>query len=372
MQTFNVVLTSPASNTYYSRRAVDSVDLDINEKLKHELKITADLETPYQIGLIIGASGSGKTTLAHSIFGEDCFKTVLNPDLPIIDQFPEELDYDQRVAILSGIGLAQVPCWVRPVKTLSNGQKSRAEAALLMCKNELTVIDEWTSVVDRTVAKVMSHCLQKHARRYDKRIVVSSCHYDVIDWLNPDWIIDCNAGTYTDRRLLCQSFQRTEQLQFDIRIVGKETWQYFSKYHYLSHRSPPGFSVCYGLFHDENQIGFVAFSNYIPYSQTKKLKNEKMMLHGNRLVIHPDYCGLGFSIKFYTEAAKLLADRYQIYSKFSSVSIQKLISKNTYWKLIDIRRDLNPTGGLKGFRHKVKTYVYKFVTNSNRITLTSS
>ncbi len=361
MQTFNVSLSSAASNTYYCRRAVDSVDLNVAEKLKHELSITADLETPYQIGLIIGASGSGKTTLAKSIFGEDCFLTVLDPELPILDQFPEHMDYDQRVAILSGIGLTQVPCWVRPVKTLSNGQKSRAEAALLMCKNELTVIDEWTSVVDRTVAKVMSHCLQKHARRYDKRVVVLSCHYDVIEWLNPDWVIDCNAGTYTDRRLLRQSFKRAEQLQFDIRIVGKETWRYFSKYHYLSHRPPPGHSVCYGLFHGQNQIGFVAFSNYIPHSQIKKLKNEKMMLHGNRLVIHPDYCGLGFSIKFYTESAKLITDKYQIYSKFSSVSIQKLISKNPHWLLVDIRRDLSSKGNLQGFRHKVKTYIYKFV-----------
>jgi len=360
MQTFSVMLTSEASNTYYSRRAIDSVDLNINEKLKHELSIEANLESPYRLGLIIGASGSGKTTLAKSMFGDDCFETVLNPDLPIIDQFPEELDYDQRVAILSGIGLAQVPCWVRPVKTLSNGQKSRAEAALLMCKNELTIIDEWTSVVDRTVAKVMSHCLQKHARRYNKQVVVLSCHYDVIEWLNPDWIIDCNAGTYTDRRLLCRDFKRTEQLQFDIRIVGKETWKYFSKYHYLSHRSPPGFSICYGLFHGDNQIGFVAFSNYIPYSQNRKLNNEKMILHANRTVIHPDYCGFGLGIKLVTEAAKLIYLKYEIRTKFSSLPMYNARIKDPNWKLIDISRNIITTPHKQGCRLKVKTYHFIF------------
>ena len=348
MQTFNVELVSPTSNTYYCQRAVDSVDLNIAEKLKHELSITVDLETPYQLGLIIGASGSGKTTLAKAIFGEDCFKTVLNFELPILDQFPDEFDYDQRVAILNGIGLTQVPCWVRPVKTLSNGQKSRAEAALLMCKNELTIIDEWTSVVDRTVAKVMSHCLQKHTRQHGKQVVVLSCHYDVLEWLNPDWIIDCNTGIYTDRRLLRQSFKRSEQLQFDIRQVGKETWRYFSKYHYLNHGLPPGFSICYGLFHNGSQIGFTAFSNYVPYSQLKRLNGERMVLHSNRLVIHPDYCGFGLGVKLATETAKLLYPKYEIRAKFSSIAMYKSRIKNPNWKLVDISRDISTKKYVRG------------------------
>jgi ATPase subunit of ABC transporter with duplicated ATPase domains len=38
--------------------------------------------------------------------------------------------------MLNGIGLNSVPCWLRPVKTLSNGQKARAEALLLMSSNK--------------------------------------------------------------------------------------------------------------------------------------------------------------------------------------------------------------------------------------------
>ena len=68
--------------------------------------------------------------------------------------------------------------------------------------------DEWTSVVDRNVAAVMSHSLQKKARRENKKIVLLSCHYDVLDWLNPDWVIDCNEQKFIDRRKEVENFQR--------------------------------------------------------------------------------------------------------------------------------------------------------------------
>ena len=41
---------------------------------------------------------------------------------------PEEFEYKECASMLTGIGLNSVPCWIRPVKTLSSGQKARAEA----------------------------------------------------------------------------------------------------------------------------------------------------------------------------------------------------------------------------------------------------
>jgi ABC-type Mn2+/Zn2+ transport system ATPase subunit len=361
MQTYGVKLESIISDNFYCKKAANSVDLNLAEKSKHELTIKADLNASYNLGLILGASGSGKTTLAKSIFGENCFQTILNKESSIIEQFPDHFTYEERVSILSGVGLTQVPCWIRPVKTLSNGQKARAEAALLMCRKDLTVIDEWTSVVDRTVAKVMSHCLQKHTRNFNKKVIVLSCHYDVLEWLNPDWIIDCNQQEYVDRRLLRQTFKRSEQLKFDLREVNKSSWKYFSKYHYLSHVGPPGFSKCYGLFHQENQIGFLAFSNYTP-----KKKNKKMILHSNRVVIHPDYCGFGLGLKMVDEAAKLLINDFRIMSKFSSIPMYQSRLKNKNWILLKTRRDIKKIssgGNMKrksGFRQKVKTFCFEF------------
>lgn len=94
MQTYHVKLESPVSNSYRCKRAADSLDIDTEKKSIHELKIEADLKSPYNIGLIVGASGSGKTTLAKQIFGENCFETILDQSKPIIEQLPKELDYD--------------------------------------------------------------------------------------------------------------------------------------------------------------------------------------------------------------------------------------------------------------------------------------
>lgn len=195
--TVEVTLQSAISNSFRCKLAADSLDIDVKKKSLHHLKIdNIKLPDDWTIGLIYGSSGSGKTSLAKKIFGNDIFKTVLNEDKPIIEQFPEEYNYEKCAAILNGIGLTSVVCWIRPVKTLSNGQRARAEAALLMTQNELSVIDEWTSVVDRTAAKVMSVCVSKFARKQNKKIIILSCHYDILEWLKPDWMIDCNKQAF--------------------------------------------------------------------------------------------------------------------------------------------------------------------------------
>jgi ABC-type ATPase with predicted acetyltransferase domain len=366
VQTYNVRLQSEVSKTFRCTMAANSLDIDSEKKSVHELSIKADLTSPFSVGLLVGASGSGKTTLAKQIFGDDVFKTHLDESKPIIDQLPKELSYDECSSILAGVGLTSVPCWIRPVYTLSNGQKARAEAALAMTKNaDLTVIDEWTSVVDRTVAKVMSHCVQKHARKAQKKIILLSCHYDVIEWLNPDWVIDCNKQEFIDRRLLPEGERkRREQLEFSIRRVGRETWKYFSKYHYLSSKLPGGDLYLFGLFHGDDQIGFQCFANYVPHSNKAKQK----IYHSNRTVIHPDYAGMGLGIHLINETSKYMHENYpyRIMAKFSSTPIFKMMSRYSFWKLNDVKRQIGKTqvGNIArqhGFRENVKTYSFEFV-----------
>lgn len=194
----DITLKAEVFNNFRCKMACDSLDIDIEKKSEHHLKID-NIEVPanWNIGVVYGASGSGKTTLIKHIFGPDCFKAVLDDEAPIINQFPESMNYDDCANVLNGIGLTSVPCWVRPVKTLSNGQRARAEAALLMTSDqEIIFLDEWTSVVDRTVAKAMSHCVQKYARKSNKKIIICSCHIDVIEWIRPDWLIDCNKQEF--------------------------------------------------------------------------------------------------------------------------------------------------------------------------------
>jgi GNAT superfamily N-acetyltransferase len=240
------------------------------------------------------------------------------------------------------------------------------------------VIDEWTSVVDRTVAKVMCHCIQKHARKTNTQIVLLSCHYDVIEWLNPDWIIDANKQSFDNRRLLWQNYQRQEKLQFDIYETNRNTWKFFSKYHYLSEKLAGGKCFYFGLWSNSNQIGFLAFSNYVPHR-----KGTKMQLHFNRLVIHPDYCGFGLGVYFLNKCAKIIVDRgYEVMGKFSSAPVYNALKRDKQWRLNDVKRQhkiivggnmqrgkkdtytktraIN-NGNNAGFRMDVKTWSFKFI-----------
>lgn len=375
MRSVTVRLESSIPTSFRTTMAANSQDIDVGKKSVHELHVEIDLETDYRVGLIVGASGSGKTSLARDLFGADALRDETILERPIIDQFPAAWNYEQCQEALIGIGLGSVPCWIRPAFTLSTGQLARAQAALRLSKVEQTeadnpdtnppiVMDEWTSVVDRTVAKVMSHAAQRYARRVAKRIVFCSCHYDVIEWLNPDWIIDCNRAAFVDRRSLWRDFQRSEHLDFSVREVDKSTWRYFSKYHYLSERLPAGKIYTYGLFHGADQIGFNCFANYMPTKATMR----RMVWHSNRTVIHPDFTGFGLGIRLINAtAAHVAALGHIVRGKFSSMPVYRSMAKDPHWKLIVDRTQIGRTpraatmGKQTGFRENVRTYTFEYI-----------
>jgi ABC-type Mn2+/Zn2+ transport system ATPase subunit len=365
MQNFVVELKSDPPKGFRSIKAAQSVDLPINQKLTHKFSVSADVSDNFNVGLIIGASGSGKTTLAKEMFGPACFDELLDLSVPVIEQFPKTMSYDDCVAALTGIGLSQVPCWVKPAGALSNGQKARAEAALQMCsKRPFVVIDEFTSVVDRNVAKVMAHCVQRFARKFEKKIVLISCHYDVFDWLNPDWVVDCNQEKYIDRRSLRQGYERQEQIEFQIAKCDRNKWKNFSKYHYLSDRLPGGHIETFGIYLEGRQVGFQCFANYVPHR-----KGTKKIMHSNRTVVHPDYVGFGLGMKVIDLTSKIMHDEgYSVAAKFSSLPVYYAMKKHPNWKLTDVSNNtqdgqFNPGGNMKragGFRQKTKTFSFKY------------
>lgn len=378
MKTYSVCLKCEPSRSFHAVRAANSLDIDVDKKSTHEFSVTCDLDAPYSVGLILGASGSGKSTLARRIFGDDCFKTFLDDKTAVIDQFPEGMSYDDRATALNGIGLTSVPCWIKPAGTLSNGQKARAEAALALCLGDShrLVIDEWTSVVDRTVAKVMSHCVQKYARKNGKSVVLVACHSDIIEWLDPDWIIDCNSQRFIDRRSLRPA--REEKLLFEVREVTGHAWARFSKYHYLNAGRVGGRCLHFGLFHNDEQIGYACLVNYVPWTD----KTKPMMMHVSRVVVHPDFAGMGLGVKLSDAVAREgVKLGYRVLIKMSSTPMYKSMSKSSLWKFMKVDRQIGrmKSGAIRhhannrtartasqtgGFRENVKTYTFEFVGKS--------
>lgn len=366
MKTYSVTLQSDPWTTFRCKKAANSLDIDIEKKLRHEFSVEADIESDFHVALIVGASGSGKTTLARSIWGDDALQRFLDDEKPIIEQFPADWTYDDCAKMLMGVGLTSVPCWIRPAKTLSNGQRERAEIALQMASDrEFIVIDEWTSVVDRTVAKIMSHCIQKWARKMGKKVVLLSCHYDVLDWLQPDWLIDCNKQSFDDRRCLRRS--RSERFTFDIREIGRESWRYFSKYHYLSERLPGGHIVLFGLFQGDEQIGFQCFANYVPYSKEDAFFRRRKKMHSNRTVIHPDYVGLGLGAMLINETSEIMWQRgFEVMAKFTSLPVLKAFQKSPHWLHLGTMRQHKVVkgGNMKrevGFRIDVAAHQFVYI-----------
>ncbi len=96
----------------------------------------------------------------------------------------------------------------------------------------LVVFDEFTSVVDRNVARVVSAAVAKGIRtgQIGRRLVAVTCHYDVTEWLEPDWVIDMATATFSRRRL------RRPPIELEIFRCRRGAWSMFARHHYLSGR----------------------------------------------------------------------------------------------------------------------------------------
>jgi ABC-type lipoprotein export system ATPase subunit len=146
----------------------------------------------FNIGVIYGASGSGKSTLLRNFGFKSFHKWDYNK--AIISHFESP---DDGINKLSAVGLNSIPSWYKPYEILSNGEKFRADLSRSIKDN--ASIDEFTSVVDRNVAKAASVSLSKYIKNNNiKNVVLATCHEDVLDWLEPDWVINTNNGEVYD------------------------------------------------------------------------------------------------------------------------------------------------------------------------------
>ena len=151
-------------------------------------KLPSKIPTKFKLGVIVGSSGSGKSTMLKN-FGTEEFPNW-EPNKSIVSHFD---DPDDAINKLGSVGLNSIPSWYKPYHVLSNGEKFRADLARKIKSN--SVIDEFTSVVDRDVAKAASVSLSKYIKNNDlENIVVSTCHHDILDWLEPDWVLNADTG----------------------------------------------------------------------------------------------------------------------------------------------------------------------------------
>lgn len=245
----------------------------------------------WNIGLIVGASGSGKTTIAKKVFKDfDLFDGYKWSNKTVIDDFDKDLSPKQITEALSKVGFSSPPDWLKPFNILSNGQKMRAELARLILESKKPVIyDEFTSVVDRQVAKIGSAAIQKYIRREKKQFIAVSCHYDIEEWLEPDWVYDANKKEYYRRRL------RRPNIEVKIRRATKNEWQLFKEFHYLSAKHNNAAHKYIAEIGNE-AVAWCSFLHF-PHPHVKNVKR----IH--RIVVKPDYQGIGLGGRFMSNMA---------------------------------------------------------------------
>lgn len=257
-------------------------DLPIDEGKRIEWDVHLPVEERnWNIGLIVGPSGSGKSTVARELFPEAIQKEHSWPTSQgVIDGFPSTLGIKDLTAMLSQIGFSSPPSWLRPYHVLSTGEKFRVDIARSLTETDaLVVIDEFTSVVDRTVAQIGSAAVAKMIRRQNRQLIAVSCHYDIIDWLQPDWIYEPGVDSFAWREL-----QRHPSIELRIERVHRKAWRLFRDYHYLS-RDCPMSAHCYVASYNEEPI---AFCGVVAFPHPK---NPGWRLA--RTVCRPDYQGVG-------------------------------------------------------------------------------
>lgn len=312
-------------------------------------------EFDWNIGLIVGSSGSGKTTIAEKLFKNNIVKDYeWDEQRSILDCFDSELSIKDITSLLTSVGFGSPPNWIRPYHVLSNGEKFRATIARGLAENkDLLVIDEFTSVIDRNVAKVASHTVQKAVRKRQQKFVAVSCHYDIIEWLQPDWIYSPE-----DNNFQRGCHRRRPELQLSIYSIDKSAWRYFKKYHYMNTNLHPA-AKCYGGFINGRCIAFASYRLLIH----PKVRD---IMQGHRLVVHPDYQGLGIGGKIDDYLGQYLYERnYRYHNTIAHPAMIHYYANSKRWKLINSGRQ---SKGGRGSKNSIRKHQTKFSNQRNSYT----
>ena len=319
-----IVLKSNVNRDEYTDYIQDHFDLSVGDVAEVHIPNNLNLSTlgDWNIGVICGASGSGKSTILHSL-GE--IKEVeFDNNKPLISNF-SPMTPQEASQILCAMGLASVPTWIRPYSSLSNGEKYRAEVAKRISSESvggIILVDEYTSVVDRNVAKSMSNALQKYIRKEKKQIILATCHYDILEWLQPDWIYDLNKGGALEKG---DCLRQRPQISLSVYRTTYDTWNIFKKHHYMTEEMNKSAS-CFVFLWDKQIVAFVGVlpqpSGYFDKA-----------VRGSRTVVLPDFQGLGIGSKVTDFVASIYKQAgYRYFTKTVNPRLGEYRNHSGKWK----------------------------------------
>lgn len=343
-------LQCPLRDSFRVRQVAGMFDLPVDEPASQRFRAELpDLSEPWQIGLIVGPSASGKSTLARRVFANAVYEPGDWPrGRAIIDSFDPDLSIKQITRTLTAVGFSSPPAWLRPYESLSTGERFRCDLArallagpssfvpcpltsassveLQMTRDKgqgttPVVYDEFTSVVDRTVAKICSAAVSKAIRSgaLPVRFVAVTCHHDVVRWLAPDWVLDTATGRLSRGRL------QRPPIRLAIRRAPRAAWGTFSRHHYLVGTLHPSAQCFLGTV-DDQPAAFVAA---LPFPHPKRPGWRE-----HRTVCLPDFQGVGIGSAMSDFVASLYVSTGKPY--FSTTSHPAMIAhraRSGLWRM---------------------------------------
>lgn len=302
-------------------------------------RLAIDVEVPaaggrWRIGAIVGASGSGKSQVLAAAFDTWMRLQYCWPaNRPIVDALA--CSADEAAAILSAVGLGSVPAWLRPYSSLSAGEQFRATLAReLSAGRPLVAVDEFTSCLDRVVARSACAALSRYLRRTAgaPQLVVAACHEDIVPWLAPEWVLSMPSGRLDWRRL-----RRRPRLALEVRAGTRELWPHFAPHHYLTGRLHRA-ANCYAGLVDGRPAAFCA---------TLPNAGRRAWRRVTRLVVHPDYQGLGIGVALLGAIAQHeAADGPRVSIVTGHPALVASLSRSPHWRELYRRAHRHPHRGL--------------------------
>ena len=270
------------------------------------------------IVLIVGTSGSGKTTILKTISQHQLI--TVDKSVTVLENFSTAQKGEE---LLLACGLRTIPAWFRSPATLSNGEYHRFEIALGLDQGH-AIIDEFTSVVDRDTAKSLALSVRRYFDQNPGVLYIASCHRDIIDWLNPEWVYDTDLQKLENRRSLHRLGTKPE-LSLTIRSTTPDYWRYFSKYHYLDTKMSRSVH-CYVLLLEEKPIAFHAAI----HSTNRDIHS---YWRGHRTVVLPEFQGMGIGTAFSDAIAEIYVSRgLRYFSKTAHPSFGEHREKSSLWR----------------------------------------
>jgi GNAT superfamily N-acetyltransferase len=360
----------------------------------------------WRIGLIVGPSGSGKSTIARQIFGDRLYRQQEWPrDRAVIDGLGDR-PIKEITGLFTAVGFSSPPSWIKPYHVLSGGERFRCDLARALSgewrvlsgekrvesgegsaegvtrwggegagsardvtpspshrvtpstlnpqpstlhHSPLVAFDEFTSVVDRDVARVCSAAIAKGIRsgRISGRFVAVTCHYDVTEWLTPDWVIDMATSTFQRRCL------QRPAIQLEIFRCRRAAWAMFKRHHYLS-GSLSTAARCFIALWKGNPVAFCA---------TISLIGRKNRWRVSRIVTLPDYQGIGIGMAVTEAVAELhRGEGQRVNVTASHPALIAHCRRSPRWRAVNVKKTGTPHTDrfIKGYRGSAGRAVVSF------------